>query len=112
MSATDPHDIDARAWQQPPRYESTIPFYIGEWDCVLKPLGKSTEQQYRFVTIYGLTGTHDADDASIGGNHHNVVDRETMYQLDEYFAPWISIPRSRKKPRDGLNLPLAHRTRR
>lgn len=88
MSATDPHDIDARAWQQPPRYESTIPFYIGEWDCVLKPLGKSTEQQYRFVTIYGLTGTHDADDASIGGNHHNVVDRETMYQLDEYFAPW------------------------
>lgn len=88
MSANDPHDIDSRTWAQPPRYESSIPFYIAEWDCVLKPLGKTTEQQYRFVTIYGVTDQHNADDVDMGQGHSNVIDRETMYLLNEYFNPW------------------------
>jgi hypothetical protein len=88
MSATDPHDIDSRTWATPPRYESTIPFYIGEWDCVLKPKGKSTMQMYRFVTIYGVTDVHNADDADIEGRQSNTPDRETTYLLDEFFNPW------------------------
>ena len=94
MQATDPHDIDSRTWELHPRLEPTIPFYIGEWDVVLKPKDKKTPngypdmQQYRFVTIYGVTDLNDASDANMPGKRSNTPDRETMYLLDEYFNPW------------------------
>jgi hypothetical protein len=88
MSATDPHDIDSRTWAPIPRTEPTIPFYIGEWDCVLKPKTSADMQQYRFVTIYGVTDDHDAKDHNMVGAPANTPDRETMYQLNEYFNPW------------------------
>jgi len=93
MSAWDPHDIDSRTWEAYPRNEPTIPFYIGEWDAELKPKGKTTpsggfdQQMYRFVTVYGLTSRNDANDEDMATGS-NVIDRETMYQLDEVFNPW------------------------
>jgi len=92
MSARDTHDIDSRTWETYPRNEPTIPFYIGEWDVELKPKGKMVgglpdQQQYRFVTVYGVTERNDANDAKMA-YPMNVIDRETRYQLDEVFNPW------------------------
>ncbi len=90
LTASDPHSVDAVA----PRTEPSIPYYIGEWDFEMKPEGRMTmdggfdQQQYRFVTIYGVTDLNDGDDANRGSGHSNVIDRETRYQLDEYFNPW------------------------
>jgi hypothetical protein len=94
MQATDAHDIDSRTWELHPRLEPTIPFYIGEWDVVLKPVAKKTPlgypdmQQYRFVTVYGVTDLNDASDANMPGKRSNTPDSETMYLLNEYFNPW------------------------
>jgi len=93
MQATDPHDIDSRTWEIHPRLEPTIPFYIGEWDVVLKPVGKVTQdgypdmQQYRFVTIYGVTDLNDGSDAGMEDGR-NSIDSEIMYQVEQYFNPW------------------------
>jgi hypothetical protein len=93
MEATDPHDIDSRTWATYPRTEPTIPYYIGEWDVELKPKGKMTpaggfdQQQYRFVTVYGVSDTQNGKDANMA-NGYNLIDAETQYQLDEVFNPW------------------------
>ena len=100
MTAFDPHDIDSRTWETYPRTEPTITYYIGEWDCELKPKGKTTpaggydQQQYRFVTVYGVTDVNDASDANMPARGwpypppSNTPDSETMYQLNEVFNPW------------------------
>jgi hypothetical protein len=86
MQAQDPHDDDASFWATPPRTEPSIPYYIGEWDSVLRPIGKQTQQMYRYVTVYGVTDWNDGDDADM--YETNVIDREVKYQLDEVFNPW------------------------
>jgi hypothetical protein len=97
MMAYDPHTIDSRVNETQPRPEPTIPFYIGEWDTELKPKGKTTQQMYRFVTVYGVTSRNDATDANqppgtdFFGNpvyYSNVIDSETKYLLNEVFNPW------------------------
>jgi hypothetical protein len=94
MTAEDPHDIDSRTWAESPRIEPTIPFYIGEWDVLLKAKGKVTpaggydHQMYRFVTVYGVSDRQDGSDEDMGGRYTNVIDTETQYQLDEVFNPW------------------------
>jgi hypothetical protein len=103
MEATDAHDIDSRTWATYPRTEPTIPFYIGEWDVELKPKGKMTpaggfdQQQYRFVTVYGVSDTQDGSDANQAPYElfpgywvtpTNRIDSETEYQLKEVFNPW------------------------
>ena len=94
MDAFDPHNIDSRTWETIPRNEPTIPYYIGEWDAVLFPAGKLTpagypdQQQYRFVTVYGVTGLNDGFDDQQQGRQSNNIDRETKYLLNEYFNPW------------------------
>jgi hypothetical protein len=92
MTAFDAHDIDSRTWEAYPRTEPTIPYYIGEWDVELKPKGKETpaggfdQQQYRFVTVYGVSDRQNGADVSSDG--YNLIDAETKYQLDEVFNPW------------------------
>jgi hypothetical protein len=96
MTAQDPHDIDASAWGPSPREEPSIPYYIGEWDVEMKPVGRTTQQVYRFVTVYGVSDLwngNDADEPSGG----NVIDSETMYQVDEVFNPWDLIQSVHKK---------------
>lgn len=94
MTANDPHNIDSRTWETTPRVEPTIPYYIAEWDCVLLPKGKNTvagypnEQQYRFVTVYGVTDLNDGYDKNMQGRTDNKIDRETKYLLNECFNPW------------------------
>ena len=93
MQANDPHDIDSRTWAESGRTEPTIPFYIGEWDVELKSKGKTTpsggfdQQQYRFVTVYGVSDTQNGKDANMA-NGSNLIDAETQYQLDEVFNPF------------------------
>ena len=84
MDAADPHDIDARSGTSEPK----IPFYIGEWDFWLNATTYLPDLQFRGVTVYGITDYHDADDLDMGYGHHNVLDREVKYQLDEVFNPW------------------------
>ena len=103
MQANDPHDIDSRTWETYPRTEPTIPFYIGEWDVELRPKGKMTpaggfdQQQYRLVTVYGVSDTQDGSDANQAPYElfpgywvypTNRIDSETEYQLKEVFNPW------------------------
>jgi hypothetical protein len=96
MSATDPHDIDSSAWGAPPRPEPSIPYYIGEWDVEMWPVGRTSQQAYRFVTVYGVTDLwngNDADEATGG----NVIDNEIMYQVNEVFNPWDLLQSVHKK---------------
>jgi hypothetical protein len=86
MTALDPHDIDASSWGPAPRAEPSIPYYIGEWDCEMLPVGRTSHQAFRFVTVYGVTDLWNGNDANMGGG--NVIDDEVMYQVDEVFNPW------------------------
>jgi hypothetical protein len=96
MGALDPHDIDATAWGVSPREEPSIPYYIGEWDVEMKPVGRPTQQVYRFVTVYGVTDLWNGNDADqpTGGN---VIDNEVMYQVNEVFNPWDLLQAVHKK---------------
>ena len=61
------------------------PFLIGEWDFLLDD---TETPAFRCVSVIGLTDQHNADDASAGGAHTNVIDLEVQYQLDQLFLPW------------------------
>jgi len=103
LTPWDPHYIDAGApslWDEP-----DVPFYIGEWDFLLHPKiigGKN--QQFRFVTVYGVNHLHSGgtvytwpphnipvgggDDVHEGAGHINRIDREAAFQLNEVFNPY------------------------
>jgi len=64
--------------------EPNIPFLIGEWDFML-----NIDEQFRGVTVYGITEYHDAKDEGLDSPYKgSVIDREVQYQLDEVFKPW------------------------
>jgi hypothetical protein len=67
--------------------EPETPFYIGEWDFELENTGGKA-RQFRGVTVYGVVDKNNADDASIGSGHTDVLDKEARYQLNEVFNPW------------------------
>jgi len=108
MEATDPHDIDSRTWATYPRTEPTIPYYIGEWDVELKPKGKMTpaggfdQQQYRFVTVYGVSDTQNGADANNPTQGYNLIDAETQYQLAEVFNPFDLVQAVHKTMRSWV----------
>jgi hypothetical protein len=88
LEANDPHYIDAAGYSDPslPR-EQKIPFYIGEWDFVLEAVEFAPKVEFRGVTVYGITDRNNANDANMVSGS-NVIDKETLYQLDEVFNPW------------------------
>ena len=65
--------------------EPEFPFIIGEWDFML---GKQYPEQFRGVEVVGVTDWNDADDEDFGYPATNQIDKEAMFQLDEYFNPW------------------------
>jgi hypothetical protein len=83
----DPHYIDYRNPDDEPNF---VPFYIGEWDFVLRNTADALNRtQFRGVTQYGVVYQHDAEDeAMFDGEGDNVPDREVLYYLDETFNPW------------------------
>jgi hypothetical protein len=83
----DPHYIDYRNPDDEPNF---VPFYIGEWDFVLRNTADALNRtQFRGVTQYGVVYQHDAEDeAMFDGEGDNVIDREVWYYLDETFNPW------------------------
>lgn len=80
----------------PAPHEPATPYVIGEWafDLTWANVTRSTNQ-FRCVTVYGVTDIHDASDADQYGHHpdsqydsENVLDREVRFQLNEVFNPW------------------------
>jgi hypothetical protein len=66
--------------------EPSTPYVIGEWcfELGVQPYA----QQYRAVSVYGLTDRHDADDEDMGAENTNVIDCEVQYLLNEVFNPF------------------------
>lgn len=95
MKLSDPHYIDSYTTLEP----WLAPLTVGEWDFVLSDTHKSlmgstthlnvtSDKEFRAVAVYGVTDYNDGDDADMGYGHHNVLDEEVLYQLDEVFNPW------------------------
>jgi hypothetical protein len=87
MIAADPHAIDGAAepW--------LAPLVVGEWDFVLaeseESLGVPVAEQFRGVSVYGVTDRNDGDDEDYVST--NLIDNEVMYQLDKHFNPWSLV---------------------
>ncbi len=90
IAADDPHYVDSYSYEP---FRS--PLVVGEWDFVLSSSSGSNEtsgvyyyNQFRGVSVYGVTDLNNGDDAGMGAGHTNVLDTEVLYQLDEIFNPW------------------------
>ncbi|PVX26033.1 MAG: hypothetical protein CW691_02665 [Candidatus Bathyarchaeum sp.] len=87
MVSADQHRVDGTTepW--------LAPLTVGEWDFVLaetaEPLGVPVAEQFRGVSVYGVTDQNDGADADNGSS--NVIDKEAMYQLDKHFNPWSLV---------------------
>jgi len=91
MTGNDPHDVDSA--MVPNDEPFLAPLTIGEWDFVLSESRQEfdcfvADQQFRGVTVYGVTDLNDGEDADMGAGYGNVLDTEVMYQLKEVFNPW------------------------
>jgi len=95
MKLSDPHYIDSYTTIEP----WLAPLTVGEWDFVLSDTHKSlmgtntrqnvtADKEFRAVAVYGVTDLNDGDDADMGYPHHNCLDEEVLFQLDEVFNPW------------------------
>jgi hypothetical protein len=98
MIAADPHATDGATepW--------LAPLVVGEWDFILADTGGEGEDlgngvnvadQFRGVSVYGVTDRNDGDDADYGST--DLIDREVMYQLDKHFNPWSLVDAVAKK---------------
>jgi hypothetical protein len=95
MVAADPHRVDGTTepW--------LAPLTVGEWDFILaesEELGVPVAEQFRGVSVYGVTDRNDGDDADYGST--NVIDTEAMYQLDKHFNPWSLVDAVTKDIKD------------
>jgi hypothetical protein len=71
--------------------EPKVPYIFAEWDFDLDfDHPENSTQQFRCVSVYGLTDYHDALDPDMpeGMNMYYKIDREVTYQLNEVFNPW------------------------
>jgi len=74
--------------------EPGTPYVIGEWAFELGT--QAAAQQFRAVSVYGLTDRHDADDydahnglnTETWSNGADVIDAEVKYLLNETFNPF------------------------
>jgi hypothetical protein len=96
MIAGDTHAIDGTTepW--------LAPLVVGEWDFILAEsedeLGVPVAEQFRGVSVYGVTDNNDGDDADYGSSDD--IDTEVMYQLDKHFNPWSLVDAVTKDIKD------------
>jgi len=89
IDENDPHDTSITA------AEERTPFYIGEWDFQLDVVNATTPvhgEQFRGVTVYGVTDLHDGEltdggDSDFADSGEAVPDSEMVYCLNETFNP-------------------------
>jgi hypothetical protein len=68
--------------------EPDTPYVFAEWDFDLDmdhPMNST--QQFRCVSVYGVTDNNNAVDPDQGANEF-LIDKEIVYQLEEIFNPW------------------------
>jgi len=80
--------------------EPKVPYVFAEWDFDLDyDNPESSTQQFRCVSVYGLTDNHNAIDPDMPGHEGDPeaippvpadyrIDSEVQYQLNEIFNPW------------------------
>jgi len=70
--------------------EPDTPYVFAEWDFDLDmdhPMNST--QQFRCVSVYGLTDNHNAADPDqLTSQGLFTIDREVVYQFEEIFNPW------------------------
>ena len=67
--------------------EPNTPYVIGEWDFDLDmDAPENSTQQFRCMSVYGITDYNNAVDPNMGGNTFR-IDEEVLYQLNEVFNP-------------------------
>jgi hypothetical protein len=64
--------------------EEGVPFANAEWCFVMD----ETTDQFRAVTVYGVTDLNDGLDNEMPGVPSNVIDREVAYYMEETFNPY------------------------
>ena len=84
--------------------EPDIPYVVGEWDFMLDFDPGTTDwgEQFRGVSVYGVTNHHDAKDKQMTGAPANKIDREVKYQLAEVFNPWGLVDAVHKETRSWV----------
>jgi hypothetical protein len=91
LKSADGHDTDS--FTSPNDEPFLAPLTVGEWDFVLAPEmeteigGVMCSPQFRGVTIYGVSDRNDGDDEDRSGGT-NILDKELVYQVEEYMNPW------------------------
>jgi len=71
--------------------EPKVPYVFAEWDFDLDyEHPENSTQQFRCVSVYGLTDYNNALDPDMEGNEalEYRIDKEVTYQLNEIFNPW------------------------
>lgn len=71
--------------------EPKVPYVFAEWDFDLDfDVPEHSTQQFRCVSVYGLTDYNNALDPDMPGNEalEYRIDKEVTYQLNEIFNPW------------------------
>jgi hypothetical protein len=70
--------------------EPKVPYVFAEWDFDLDyDHPENSTQQFRCVSVYGLTDYNDAIDPDMPDHQGEYrIDREVTYQLNEVFNPW------------------------
>jgi len=70
--------------------EPKVPYVFAEWDFDLDyDHPENSTQQFRCVSVYGLTDYNDAIDPDMPDHQGEYrIDREVTYQLNEIFNPW------------------------
>ncbi|TRO53806.1 hypothetical protein E2P71_05655 [Candidatus Bathyarchaeota archaeon] len=70
--------------------EPKVPYVFAEWDFDLDyDHPENSTQQFRCVSVYGLTDYNNALDPDMPGYEgYYRIDKEVTYQLNEVFNPW------------------------
>ena len=89
--------------------EPGTPYVIGEWAFELGT--QAYAQQFRAVSVYGLTDRHDANDADAYANGEtwansrgNFIDSEVQYMLNETFNPFDLYSAVEKKDSSWVDI--------
>jgi len=87
----DCNELFADRWSYGMLEEPKVPYVFAEWDFDLDyDHPENSTQQFRCVSVYGLTDYNNALDPDMPGNQalEYRIDAEVTYQLNEIFNPW------------------------